>query len=186
MGFFEKIFKGRTVKGDLKQLEQQMVAAQAEEESLHANLLAIVDRPPPESKGLDVSNKRSINLMILAFAQQLYLQFGDNDFATLVKEASEKSVGSTNYGNHHECAQLLDRIEERNEAMEKDMDFADILRKRATLISKKAEFHNKVDVVPMSASTNTLFDIGEDETVREREVNILGENYFAIAKVLSR
>ena len=73
-----------------------MVAAQAEEESLHANLLAIVDRPPPESKGLDVSNKRSINLMILAFAQQLYLQFGDNDFATLVKEASEKSVGSVN------------------------------------------------------------------------------------------
>ena len=66
------------------------------------------------------------------------------------------------------------------------MDFADILRKRATLISKKAEFHNKIDVVPMAASTTTLFDIDENETVRETEVGILGENYFAIAKVLSR
>jgi hypothetical protein len=186
MGFFEKIFKGRSVKGDLKQLEQRMLAAQAEEASLQADLLSIVDRPPPENKGLDVSNKRSINLMIMAFAQQLYLQFGDSDFAALVKEASEKSVGSTNYGNQHECAQLLQRIEERSEIMEKDMDFADVLRKRATLISKKAEFHNKIDVVPMSASTATLFDIDENETVREKEVNILGENYFAIAKVLSR
>ena len=105
---------------------------------------------------------------------------------SLVKEASEKSVGSTNYGNQHECAQLLQRVEERSEIMEKDMDFADVLRKRATLISKKAEFHNKIDVVPMSASTATLFDIDENETVREKEVNILGENYFAIAKVLSR
>ncbi len=186
MGFFEKIFKGRSVKGDLKQLEQRMQAAQAEEASLQADLLSIVDRPPPENKGLDVSNKRSINLMIMAFAQQLYLQFGDSDFAALVKEASEKSVGSTNFGNQHECAQLLQRIEERSEIMEKDMDFADVLRKRATLISKKAEFHNKIDVVPMSASTATLFDIDENETVREQEVNILGENYFAIAKVLSR
>jgi hypothetical protein len=186
MGFFEKIFKGRTVKGELKQLEQQMEAAQTEKESLKADLLAIVDRPPPENEGLDVSSKRSINLMILAFAQQLYLQFGDPEFATVVKEASEKSVGSTNYGNQHECAQILGRVEERTEAMEKDMDFADILRKRATLISKKAEFHNKSDVVPMAASTATVFDIDEEGLVQEKQASILGENYFAIAKVLSR
>jgi hypothetical protein len=186
MGFFERIFKGRSVKGSLKQLGQQMEAARAEETSLQAELLAIVDRSPPENKGLDVSSKRSINLMILAFAQQLYLQFGDSEFAVLVKESSEKSVGSTNYGNQHECAQILDRIQQRADVMEKDMDFADILRKRATLISKKAEFHNKIDVVPMSTSTTTLFDIDENDTVREREVSILGENHFAIAKILSR
>ena len=77
-------------------------------DSDEADLLSIVDRPPPENKGLDVSNKRSINLMIMAFAQQLYLQFGDSDFAALVKEASEKSVGSTNYGNQHECCKNVD------------------------------------------------------------------------------
>jgi hypothetical protein len=186
MGFFEKIFKGRTVKGNLKQLDQELEAAQAEEASSQADLLAIIDRSPPENQGLSASSKRSINLMILAFAQQLYLQFADNEFAVLVKEASEKSVGSTNYGNQHECAQILERIEKRTEIMDKDMDFADVLRKRATLISKKAEFHNKIDVVPMAASTTTVFDIDEDGLVQEKQAGILGENYFAIAKVLSR
>ena len=66
------------------------------------------------------------------------------------------------------------------------MDFADMLRKRASLISKKAEFHNKTDVVPMSASTTTVFDIDEEGQVQEKEASILGENFFAIAKVLSR
>jgi hypothetical protein len=186
MGFFEKIFKGRTVKGILKQLDQQMETAVAEEASLKADLLSVIDRPSPENQGLDVASKRSINLMILAFAQQLYLQFANTDFAALVKEASEKSVGSTNYGNPHECAQILERIGKRMEIMEKDMDFADILRKRATLISKKAEFHNKIDVVPIAASTTTVFDIDEEGLVQERQANILGENYFAIAKIFSR
>ena len=186
MGFFEKIFKGRSVKGELKQLDQQLEASLAEEASMQADLLSIIDRSPPENQGLDVSSKRSINLMILSFAQQLFLQFADSDFAAVVKEASEKSVGSTNYGNQHECAQILERIEERTKIMEKDMDFADILRKRATLISKKAEFHNKIDVVPMAASTTTVFDIDEEGLVQEKQASILGENYFAIAKVLSR
>jgi hypothetical protein len=186
MSIFAKIFKGRSVKANVRDLEHQLEAARAEEDSLNAELTSIGGRAPPESKGLDVASKRSINVMILAFAQQLYLQFGDGDFAALVKESGEKSVGATNYGNQHECAQILQRMDERSEIMEKDMDFADILRKRATLISKKAEFHNKTDVVPMSASTTTLFDIDEEGLVQEKQVNILGENYFAIAKVLSR
>ncbi len=124
--------------------------------------------------------------MILAFAQEMYLNFGDREFAELVKEASEKSPGSLNYGNKHECLQILEQIEERIEIMEQNRDFADILRKRATLLSQRAEFRHKSDVVPVTASTETLFDIDEDDSVRERQVAILGENWWGIAKVLSR
>ena len=186
MSVFARIFKGRSVKASLRQLEQQLSTARTAESSLLGELVAIKDRAPPENQGLGVSSKRSINLMILAFAQQLYLQFSDREFAALVKESGEKSVGSVNYGNQHECTQILERIDACIEIMEQDSDFADILRQRATLISKNAEFRNKTDVVPVAASTATLFDIDDDGLVQERKAEILGENYWGIAKVLSR
>lgn len=186
MGLFARIFKGRTVKAEIHDLEQRVEAGRVEEEAILSDLAAIRDRGEPEKQGLDVASKRSVNLMILAFAQQLYFQFEDSDFAAFVKEASEKSVGSVNYGNKHECLQILERVEKHMEIMERNRDFADVLRKRATLISNKAEFRNKNDVVPIAASTETAFDIDETDNVRTRTVPILGENWWAIAKILSR
>lgn len=186
MNFFAKLFKGRVVKTSIRQLEQNLEVARNEEQSIIADLASINERGEPEAKGLDVASKRSINVMILAFAQQLYSQFDDGGFATLVKESSEKSVGSVNYGGKYECTQILEQIENRIEKLEQNRDFADILRKRATLIGAKAEFRNKSDVVPIAASTSTLFEIDETDAVREKEVPILGENWWGIAKVLSR
>ena len=186
MSGFQKIFKGRSVKANLKRIEKLIDTARDDEASLLADRADVNERTPPESKGLNVSSKRSINLMILAFAQQLYLQFVDREFALMVKDASEKSVGSVNYGNQHECALILEQIEKRLEIMENNADFASILQKRTTLIANKAEFRNKTDVVPVAATTTTVFDVDDDGLVQEREASILGENYWGIAKVLSR
>ncbi len=186
MGVIQKVFKGRSARADLDRLKQQIEIGCSDETSLLADLAAINERTPPESQGLDISSKRSINLMILAFAQQLYLQFTDRDFAGIVKEASEKSVGSITYGNQLECAQILERIEKHIEIMEHNADFARILRKRATLIGEKAVFRNETEVVPAAVSTSTVFSIDDDGLVTEQEASILGENFWGIAKVLSR
>lgn len=186
MGGLRKVLKGRSVSADLEQLEQQLEAARAEESLIVAELAAINDRTPPGMLGLNISSKRSINLMILAFAQQLYLLFSDSDFAAIVKEAREKSVGSINYGNQHECAMILERIERRVEIMEQSADFAEILQKRAKLIGEKALFRNDTDVVPVAGTTTTVFDIDDNGLVKKREAAILGENYWGISKVLSR
>ena len=186
MGSIQRIFKGRSVKAGLQQLEQQIETTRSNETSLLGELAAIQERTPPENQGLNVSGKRSINLMILAYAQQLYLQFTDREFAMTVKEAREKSVGSINYGNQHECAQILERIEKRIEILEHNADFADVLQQRSKLISKQATFRSESDVVPVAATTTTVFDIDDNGLIRETEASILGENYWGIAKVLSR
>ena len=186
MGGFQKVFKGRSVNAELEQLEEQLEAARAEESSMVTELTAISDRTPPEMMGLNISSKRSINLMILAFAQQLYLQFSDSDFAVIVKEASEKSVGSINYGNQHDCAQILESIERRIEIMEQTADFASVLQKRAKLIGEKALFRNDTDVVPVAGTTTTVFDIDDNDLIQEKEAAILEENFWGVSKVLSR
>jgi hypothetical protein len=54
------------------------------------------------------------------------------------------------------------------------------------MISELALFRNDGDAVPIAASVSIVFDIDGDGTVGKTDVNLLGENYWGIAKILSR
>ncbi|MCI0518411.1 MAG: hypothetical protein L0Y45_11330 [Woeseiaceae bacterium] len=181
-----RFFRRRTLTAALDSLAQQIESARQGEAQLLASIDEVTSRTPPENQGLDVASKRSINLMILAYAQQLYLHFADDKLSALAKEASDKSVGAVNYGSREECEALLQRVRKRREAMEQSSDFAAVLQKRARLIGDKAQFRNDTDAVPIAGSVSTVFSIDPNGLVRESDTNLLGENYWGISKVLSR
>jgi hypothetical protein len=186
MSGFLKIFKRRSVNAVLSSLADRIAAAQDEEEGLLLGIEEIQNRTPPATEGLNVSSKRSINLMIISFAQQLYLTFADDDLAAMAKEASEKSVGGINYGTRGDCEQLLKKIEAVTEWMDKASDFAETLQRRSKLIGEKALFRNDADVVPASGTVATLYKIDANGVIKESDANILGENWWGISKMLSR
>ncbi|MEX0976360.1 MAG: hypothetical protein WDZ50_04615 [Woeseia sp.] len=183
---FLQYFRRRSVTAVLDKVAGQIDEAAQNEVSLKLKLDGIKNRQPPENQGLDVSTKRSINFMILSFAQQLLLHFADEDLAAMAKEAGDKSVGAINYGSPRECDQLLARIQKRLDMMEQNTDFAAILQTRVKLIAELAQFRTDTDTVPIAGTVTTLFDIGKDGAVRKSNNNILGENYWGIAKILSR
>jgi hypothetical protein len=186
MSGFLKIFRRRSVTAILDNLATQIESAHAEEQTLLQKIEEIKNRKPPENSGLDVGSKRSINFMILSFAQQLLLLFADDELAAMAREANEKSVGAINYGNRQECEQLLARIRKRAESIDQSPDFASILQQRAKMLGELALFRNDGDAVPLAGSVSTVFDIDTNGSVRKTEVNLLGENYWGIAKILSR
>jgi hypothetical protein len=181
-----RFFRRRSVTAALDSLAEQIESARLGEAQIVASIDEINARTPPENQGLDVASKRSINLMILAFAQQLYLHFADDRLSSLAKEASDKSVGAINYGSREECEELLQRVRKRREAMEQSNDFAAVLQKRARLIGEKAQFRNDTDAVPIAGSVSIVFSIDPNGLVRDSKANLLGENYWGISKVLSR
>jgi hypothetical protein len=181
-----KFFKRRSINAALVSLGDQIALAQEEQESLLLGIEEIQNRTPPATEGLDIPTKRTINLMIIAFAQQLFLTFEDEELAKMAKDSSEKSAGAIKYGSRHDCEQVLDKIYEVMERMEQASDFADTLRRRSKLLGEKALFRSDTDAVPTSDTVATLYDIDENGLVRERDENILGQNWWAISKVLSR
>lgn len=186
MSGFLKIFRRRSVTAILTNLSGQIEAAREQEEGLLRAVEAIHNRKPPENEGLDVPTKRSINLMIIAYAQQLILTFADNDLAGLAKESTEKSVGAINYGIRTECELLLDRIRKRFDMLDQAADFAETLKTRSKLIADKALFRNDTDVVPVSGTVATLYKVDENGLVSQSDLNVLGENWWGISKILSR
>ncbi len=96
MSGFLKIFRRRSVTAILDSLAEQLDLVRQDESDLTQDLEKIRDRKPPDNEGLDILTKRSINLMILSFAQQQDALFADNDLAELFRVSGEKSVGSVN------------------------------------------------------------------------------------------
>ncbi len=186
MNGISKLFRGRSLEAGIADIGTRLDSAQAEESALLQELERVHGLCPPDHEGLDDATKRSINFMILAFAQQLYLHFEEDDLAAMAKEANEKSVGAINYGTKYECDEIIRRIENRWESMESTVDYAEILQKRAKLIADHAMFRQDDDVVPSPGTVATIYIIDSNGGVSEKDVNLLGGNYFGIAKVLSR
>ena len=186
MGGISKMFRARPQEEAIEQLGAKIDAAQTEEQSLLRELVQIEELEPPPTEGLDIATKRSINFMVLAFAQHLYLQYAEDNLAVLSKESIEKSVGAVNYGGKSECDELLEVLARRREEVEQAGESAEILKKRARMIAEHAVFRNDDDVVPVPGTVATLFDIDQNGTVRHSDANLLGENFFGVAKALSR
>lgn len=186
MSGLKRLFRGRSAMKLIDGLATQLEATIQEEQILRETVDEIKNRQPPDHQGLEIPAKRSINLMILAFAQQLYIHFSKSGIAEQIRESTEKSVGAINYGTRYECDQLLNRIHSSVENMEKSTDFADVLQKRAKMLGDIAKFPGQSDAVPIAGTVSTLFEIDPNGLVKQSEANILGENYWGISKIFSR
>ena len=186
MSGFMKLFRGRSLTASLDRIAENIDVAQRNERTLFGELAEIQDRDPPDTQGLNVATKRSINCMILAFAQQQFLALRANEIAKLAKESGERSAGAINYGDKQSCEEILAQIAERLDALPKSADFAGDLQTRAKLIADSAKFRDQDDAVPTAASVSVIYEFGSDGAVKESELNLLGENYWNVSNVVSR
>jgi hypothetical protein len=186
MSGFIRFFRKRSMTASLDELAASIDAVQHREEQLLLNFEELQNQPPPETQGLDIAAKRMINFTILAFAQHLYLHFRKDDLIGLAKEAGDKSVGAINYGGRKECERIVDMVGKRLGRLEKSRDFADVVRQRARLIAEKAIFRSDDDAVPVSRSVSTVYEIGKQGAVKQLDANLLGEDYWNLAGIVSR
>lgn len=181
-----RLLRRKEFEAGIAGIEAEIEAGRARDRVLSAELERIQNLTPPDPEGLDIQAKRSVNYMILSFCQHLYLHYADDDLASLIRGASEKSVGAVNYGDKAACDEVLALVEARGDNIESAEDFAGVIRQRANLIADRAMFRGDDDTVPVSASVSTVFDIDGNGRIRKLDVNLLGENYFGVSKVLSR
>ena len=74
MPFILRVLKRRALRKELERLSKAKAALHQKEDELKASLRELGKSAPPEQHGLGTAAKRSINFMILSFAQQLYIR----------------------------------------------------------------------------------------------------------------
>lgn len=181
-----RFFRKRSTKRLLDALAATIEVAQFRERELEERQAAFVAVTQPEVQGLDVQAKRSINCMILAFAQQVYLHYHEDRVAAMAREAGNRGAGAVRYGSKEECDVLLARMHRLRESMVRTSDIADVLQQRTRLIAERARFSDDAEAVPDKATTGIVFEVNEAGQIRELEANLLRDNFWNVTSVLSR
>ena len=181
-----RMISGSKISAQIETLQQRINVARANEDILTTSLSNLRCLEPPTHDGLGCDDKRSINLMILSFAQHMYLCYTDDNLGAMAKEASEKSVGAVNYGSKVDCAAIQALVEKRWDSMELTSNSAGSLQKRANLLGADATYRNCDDPVPTPSTVATVYEFGANGVVSRWDASLLADNYFGIAKVLSR
>jgi hypothetical protein len=70
--------------------------------------------------------------------------------------------------------------------MDNVSDYADVLQQRAKLIAEKALYKLDNDAVPVAGSVSTVYSFDQNGVLREKDANLIGEDYWELANVLSR
>jgi hypothetical protein len=181
-----RFFRKRATKRVLDTLAATIEVVQSRERELEDRRAALAGETQPEVQGLDVQAKRSINCMILAFAQQVYLHYHEDRVAAMAREAGNRSAGAVRYGSKVECDTLMARIHRLRESMAGTADVADVLQQRTRLIAERARFADETEAVPDKATTGRVYDINESGQIRELDANLLRDNYWNVTSILSR
>lgn len=186
MGPLARLFRKRSASRALGGIDAELAAAAAAETELIGKLAQIRARQAPDTPGLDIASKRSINFMILSFAQQLYLHFAPDDLASLGREAAAKSAGTVRYGTRDACDRLVASAGARIRSFQQAPLDTGTLHRRARLLADGAMFAGPDDAVPEPASVATLYQIAADGALSTRPLCLLTEDYWQLSGVLSR
>ena len=187
MGGFMKLFRGRSVTASLDALANSIHAAQENEHALQLELDDLQARQPPDTQGLDLATKRSINYMILAYAQKLYLLLRRHAVADLAYEAGKKSAGAMHFGDRDACEETLGRVAAGLASLNSIKDVADEVQNRAQKIAAEAKFRGVEDAVPVSSSVSTVHELaGSGDAGKNSNVDLLGEDYWGLSRIVSR
>lgn len=186
MNGLSKLLRGRQSSAVIDELEAQLAVARKRDAERLAEVETIRKREPPPAPGLDINMKRSINFMILAFAQDILLRFDDANFAAMVRESGEKSAGAINYGSPADCGKLLRQVLAKTRRIEEIADTPGVLKARAARIAEHADFESQDDAVPVPGTVAAIFAFDATGSVRTTDVNILGQDYWQLTRIVSR
>lgn len=184
-GALVRLIKRRSVSAELSRLAAEMAELECQQRERSEQITALTDSPPPEVRGFVLQEKRLLNFMILSFAQQMRQSFDDDELVSLVNEATAASAGALHYGDETDCAAVMRRIARAGERLQRTTD-AGLIREQARVIGEGAAFASGEDAVPVPATVSVACRMEGSEPVSYAAPDILGENYWGVADVLSR
>lgn len=178
-------------------LRDQRAAIQAALDGLQRQVERIRDErrsreaePEPPFAGLSVEGRRNINLALIAMAQELLIQFSDNDVAALAREASIRSLADVSYGDVLRCQKLGRSIEAVVSQADTAERMAGLIRRRAEFLRQAAQYRRDIDTIPVAGSFATvpvsIQESGEPQPAGSHAipVNVLAEEYWDVYSIL--
>jgi hypothetical protein len=178
-------FRRRGLTTEIKACRQERRTTGLHIDGLSEGIELRLSQEMPEYGGLDVATKRSINITVIAYAQELFLHFFDRDLAKNMREAAIRQFMDVSYGSKRDCRALSKYAEDRMKLLATDNKLQSRVQIRAQGLPTLVQYRQDTDTVPDAATLGVVALLKADGRQRgEVSVNILAEEYWDIFSVL--
>jgi len=185
---FWNYFKRRSIAIRIVNAEMMHNAATAQLKECLEQMKVKEDMPLPEFGELSIDGRRSINLMLIAVAQELYLHFSKHSVSRLAREASVREVADVNYGDINACRELNIHIEKCMRSLPNGQELVANAGQRVAYLEKCDNYRLEDDTVPVAGSFAEIpLAIGEGGDIRGQKtvsINVLADEYWDVYSVL--
>lgn len=184
---FWKFFRRRALTAEINQMRNERRAITMRLGELTEEIQSCSNAHPPQFAGLDTATKRSVNLLVIAYAQELYLHFAGRGLAAKAREAAIMQVTDVQFGDRRACREISRHVESRVALLQKDLSLDSRARQRAIYLTECAIFNRVNDSLPSAASLSSIPLLTADgKLCGQVDVNVLADEYWDLpAAVLS-
>jgi hypothetical protein len=178
-------FRRRKITAEIRSQRAELSDAKVRAAELAANIETRSSVEPPEYPGLAKSAKRSVNLVVIAYAQEFYLHLMDRDIAEQAREAEIRQVTDIRYGDKRDCRALSRFAAESLAALTADKNLQLRAQLRAQYLGKIITYRSEVDTIPASESLESIAVLKNNGSPRGTiVVNVLANEYWDIYESL--
>ncbi|MDP9064825.1 MAG: hypothetical protein M3O06_03040 [Pseudomonadota bacterium] len=181
-------FERRRRQKSLVTLRNQVVAADGAVGDLHAERSAIEHEALAEFPGISLGARRSINLAIISYAENLCECVDAFGLAARAKEAVARRVHEMSFGARDECEGYMQRVQKAQAAVASQKQLTGALKAKLEHLRATCEYRNTADTVP---TADSLASSVMDATLERRGKptttwNVLAEDYWDLYTLLLR
>ncbi|GIK34182.1 MAG: hypothetical protein AMXMBFR45_15560 [Gammaproteobacteria bacterium] len=187
---FWHYFRRRALRDQRAAIQAALDGLQRQGERIREERRSREAEPGLPFAGLSVEGRRNINLALIAMAQELLIQFSENDVAALAREASIRSLADVSYGDVAQCQKLGRSIEAVVSQAETAERMAGLIRRRAEFLRQTAQYRRDIDTIPVAGSFATvpvtIQESGAAKPAGSRviPINVLAEEYWDVYSIL--
>jgi len=181
---FWNFFRRRRLTAEINNLRADRRAVTMRLGELTEDLQSKSSVTPPEFAGLDVTAKRSINLTIIAYAQELYLHFAEREIALKAREAYIRQLNDIHYGDQRDCKSTGRYVEERIALLKVDQGIHDRATSRVQYLKGLVDYRRESDTVPSAEVLDKIARLSDGKKQGEIDVNVLADEYWDVFAVL--
>ncbi|MGD8340034.1 MAG: hypothetical protein PVH89_04595 [Gammaproteobacteria bacterium] len=190
MNFFTRLFAAPSLRNRIQGSKQNRTALEERIEEFNDVVAKIRGEPLPEPDGLSLESRRLINVATIALAQHLVVHFSADGLASQARKATKCSVADMKFGERRVCDQLVERIRHRIEALNRQKNLADLVKRRADALVEKVGYRYESDATPMREGLAEIPLSADSDEVEELsnpplKVNVLEDDYWDLEQVLS-
>ncbi|MGI9331386.1 MAG: hypothetical protein ACR2QB_11815 [Gammaproteobacteria bacterium] len=181
-------FGDRPSSDELSLARDSLCHARSERDRIDQLRTSRLHEAAPAGGDLTLASRRRINLAVIALAQELLLNFDQDNLAIQAREAVSRQMGDMNFGSPSVCRTMSRAIATRLQEFESGTDLAARIRSRTRYLASFARYRLDTDAVPVASCFTTmprqLDDVGGVVGDQVVVVNVLSEEYWDLYAVL--